>query len=105
MTYYDNWSEFLHEARLLYFRTPLKTKYVVKYLKEKHKIILKVTDNKQCCKFRINPESNIRHVHQFNALFLHWSVSKDLVSAEDLPLKIASKTAVRTKRPGRRRRM
>ncbi|UVC49510.1 hypothetical protein MACK_003348 [Theileria orientalis] len=104
MTYFDNWNEFLHEARLLYFRTPLKTKYVFKLLKGKGKIILKVTDNRQCCKFRLNTDSSSRLISQFNALFLNWSVSKDLSSAEDLPLKItASKPKQKPKRLGRRR--
>ncbi|EAN34065.1 Signal recognition particle 9 kDa protein (SRP9) family protein [Theileria parva strain Muguga] len=104
MTYFDNWNEFLHEARLLYFRTPLKTKYVFKYIKGKGKITLKVTDNKQCCKFRVDPESSSRLINQFNALFLNWSVSKDLSSAEYLPLKITpSKPKPKQKRLGRRR--
>lgn len=88
----------------MFYTSPLKTRYVIKFNRDKRYIILKVTDDRQCCKFRVNRDSHIHQLNKLNGLFMHWSVSKDLISAEDLPLKL-EKPVIVSKRLPRRRRM
>ncbi|KAK1935967.1 putative signal recognition particle SRP9 subunit [Babesia divergens] len=91
MTNYDNWSCFLQEARLLFFNRPLKTKYSVKHVKGEKYVVLKVTDDRKCCKFKLSSSSQLRQLNQLNQLFLNWSLSKEFNSLEDLPLKTEQK--------------
>ncbi|CDR94388.1 signal recognition particle SRP9 subunit, putative [Babesia bigemina] len=90
MTYYDNWSGFLQEARSLFCGRPLKTRYSVKYVKGEKCLVLKVTDDRKCCMFKLSRQGNLRQLQQFNQLFLNWSLSRDTENPEALPLKVTA---------------
>ncbi|ORM39381.1 HIV Tat-specific factor 1 -like protein [Babesia sp. Xinjiang] len=67
----------------------MPTRYSIKYVKGDKVIVLKVTDDRKCCKFKLINKGKLRQLHQLNRLFLTWSVSKDLQSPEVRSLKVA----------------
>ncbi|EDO07298.1 Signal recognition particle 9 kDa protein (SRP9) family protein [Babesia bovis T2Bo] len=89
MTYYDTWNGFIQAAHTLFLAQPLKTRYSVKYVKGTESIVLKVTDDRKCCKFKLAKSGNLRQLNQLNKLFLTWSVTRDLDSLGQFNVKRA----------------
>ncbi|CTQ41391.1 signal recognition particle subunit SRP9 (SRP9) [Babesia microti strain RI] len=87
MTFYENFSEFLAAAKELYASNPTKTRYSIKLKKGDPETIVKVTNDLQCHKIRINRDSHSRRLDQLSELFMNWATI-DIVDIESLPLKI-----------------
>ncbi|KAG8743751.1 hypothetical protein FRC10_011471 [Ceratobasidium sp. 414] len=52
MVYITAWNEFQEAAEALYTKSPTRTRYVVKWKPTQGVIVLKITDDETCLKFR-----------------------------------------------------
>ncbi|EEB89632.1 hypothetical protein MPER_12249 [Moniliophthora perniciosa FA553] len=67
MVYFQSWHEFQDAAEALYKNSPNKTRYVVKWRACEGRLVLKVTDDVKCLKFKTY--SSI-YLNRFEALNL-----------------------------------
>ncbi|KAJ3512700.1 hypothetical protein NLJ89_g3371 [Agrocybe chaxingu] len=67
MVYIHSWQEFQDAAEALYSKAPNNTRYGVKWKSSEGKLVLKITDNTTCIKFKTN--SSI-FLNRFDALNL-----------------------------------
>ncbi|KDR77999.1 hypothetical protein GALMADRAFT_266550 [Galerina marginata CBS 339.88] len=54
MVYIHSWQEFQDAAEALYSKSPNNTRYCVKWKSSEGKLVLKITDNTTCIKFKTN---------------------------------------------------
>ncbi|GLB44287.1 putative signal recognition particle 9 kDa protein (SRP9) [Lyophyllum shimeji] len=61
MVYIHSWQEYQDAAEALYAKSPNKTRYCVKWKSSEGKLVLKITDNTTCIKFKTysNPAATI----------------------------------------------
>ncbi|KAJ7676426.1 signal recognition particle, SRP9/SRP14 subunit [Mycena rosella] len=52
MVYIHAWQEYQDAAEALYAKSPTTTRYVVKWKSSEGKLVLKITDNTTCIKFK-----------------------------------------------------
>ncbi|KAF9050887.1 signal recognition particle, SRP9/SRP14 subunit [Hymenopellis radicata] len=52
MVYISSWQEYQDAAEALYAKSPNKTRYVIKWKAAEKKLVLKITDNTSCIKFK-----------------------------------------------------
>ncbi|ORY86004.1 signal recognition particle, SRP9/SRP14 subunit, partial [Leucosporidium creatinivorum] len=52
MVYYKRWEEFASASAALYEASPVKTRYCVRWRHEAGLLVLKVTDDRTCIKFK-----------------------------------------------------
>ncbi|KAF8604328.1 signal recognition particle, SRP9/SRP14 subunit [Ceratobasidium sp. AG-I] len=52
MVYITAWNEFQEAAEALYTKSPTRTRYVVKWKPSQGVLVLKITDDETCLKFR-----------------------------------------------------
>ncbi|EAU87413.1 hypothetical protein CC1G_02172 [Coprinopsis cinerea okayama7 len=52
MVYIQSWQEFQDAAEALYAKSPNQTRYCVKWKSSEGKLVLKITDNVTCLKFK-----------------------------------------------------
>ncbi|KAF8809963.1 signal recognition particle, SRP9/SRP14 subunit [Phlegmacium glaucopus] len=67
MVYIHSWQEFQDAAEALYSKSPNNTRYCVKWRSSEGKLVLKITDNATCIKFKTH--SSI-FLNRFEALNL-----------------------------------
>ncbi|KAK0200478.1 signal recognition particle, SRP9/SRP14 subunit [Desarmillaria ectypa] len=52
MVYIQSWQEYQDAAEALYAKSPVNTRYCVKWKASEGKLVLKITDNTSCIKFK-----------------------------------------------------
>ncbi|KAK0433739.1 signal recognition particle, SRP9/SRP14 subunit [Armillaria borealis] len=52
MVYIQSWQEYQDAAEALYAKSPVNTRYCVKWKASEGKLVLKITDNASCIKFK-----------------------------------------------------
>lgn len=67
MVYFASWADFQHAAENLYTQSPINTRYTVKWRAVDGKLVLKITDNVTCLKFKT---SHSVFLNRFEALNL-----------------------------------
>ncbi|KAG8934606.1 hypothetical protein FRC01_001707 [Tulasnella sp. 417] len=67
MVYITSWPQFQREAEALYARSPFKTRYCVKWRSVEGSLVLKLTDDTTCLKYRA---TSTVYFHKFQALNL-----------------------------------
>mmetsp|Transcript_17687 Transcript_17687/g.42659 ORF Transcript_17687/g.42659 Transcript_17687/m.42659 type:complete len:114 (-) Transcript_17687:65-406(-) len=81
MVYIESWNSFIEAAQQLFLASPEKTRYLVKYRHVEAKLVLKVTDDVVCLKYRTDQAQDVRKMDKLNALFLRL-MSGETVDAE-----------------------
>mmetsp|Transcript_12677 Transcript_12677/g.35061 ORF Transcript_12677/g.35061 Transcript_12677/m.35061 type:complete len:110 (-) Transcript_12677:220-549(-) len=84
MVYLENWEEFVAAAQCLFVKSPDKTRYLLKYRGSQGKLILKVTDDRVCIKFRTDDAAYLGKVAKFNERFCRWAVEQNVETLEFL---------------------
>ncbi|RID58808.1 hypothetical protein BRARA_F02076 [Brassica rapa] len=69
MVYIVSWDEFVDRSVQLFKADPESTRYVVKYRHCDGKLVLKVTDNKECLKFMTDQAQEARKMEKLNNIF------------------------------------
>lgn len=71
-----SWKVFFEAAQKLYNENPNKTRYVMKYRHCDGKLVLKVTDDQTCLKYKASPAQVLKKIEKLNNLFLRSATEK-----------------------------
>ena len=66
MVYVTEFDGFVSKAKALYEQNPSNVRYSMKYRHCDGMLVLKVTDDKVCLKFRTDKASDLKRVEEFN---------------------------------------
>ncbi|KAK0581178.1 hypothetical protein LWI29_011035 [Acer saccharum] len=69
MVYITSWDEFVERSVQLYKADPQSTRYCMKYRHCDGKLVLKVTDNKECLKFKTDQAQDAKKMEKLNNIF------------------------------------
>lgn len=70
MVYISSWDDFVNEGKLLAKKSPLQTRYTIKYRNCSGDLVLKITDDATCLKFRTNEMYVARQMETLNMVLL-----------------------------------
>lgn len=84
MVYLSDIQDFETAAQELFKQQPLRTRYLVKYRHKEGKVVLKVTNDRICLKFKTELIAYLKHVESFTQKFVGWTATKDLSKVEEL---------------------
>lgn len=73
--YLVDFEEYLQASEALYMANPERTRYVFKYRAAAKCVVLKVTDDVRCLKFKTNQQEDLKQVERLNQLFLRLATS------------------------------
>ncbi|KAF8883886.1 signal recognition particle, SRP9/SRP14 subunit [Gymnopilus junonius] len=66
MVYIHSWQEFQDAAESLYSKSPNNARYCVKWKSSEGKLVLKITDNTTCIKFKTNSSIFLNRFESLN---------------------------------------
>nr|GMD12163.1 signal recognition particle 9 kDa protein [Ipomoea batatas]GMD15504.1 signal recognition particle 9 kDa protein [Ipomoea batatas]GMD18629.1 signal recognition particle 9 kDa protein [Ipomoea batatas] len=69
MVYIISWDDFVEKSTQLFRANPENTRYVMKYRHSDGKLVLKVTDDKECIKFKTDQAQDAKKMEKFNNIF------------------------------------
>ncbi|CAM8976730.1 unnamed protein product [Rhodiola kirilowii] len=69
MVYVETWDEFLEKSVQLFKADPEATRYQTKYRHCDGKLVLKVTDNKECLKYKTDQAQDLKKLEKLNNIF------------------------------------
>ncbi|KAJ7972704.1 Signal recognition particle 9 kDa protein [Quillaja saponaria] len=69
MVYITSWDEFVDRSVQLFRADPESTRYVMKYRHCDGKLVLKVTDNRECLKYKTDQAQEARKMEKLNSIF------------------------------------
>ncbi|KAK9057362.1 hypothetical protein SSX86_022197 [Deinandra increscens subsp. villosa] len=69
MVYIVSWDDFVERSVQLFRASPQKTRYVMKYRHSDGKLVLKVTDDKECLKFKTDQAQDAKKMEKLNNIF------------------------------------
>ncbi|KAK4374448.1 hypothetical protein RND71_005125 [Anisodus tanguticus] len=69
MVYMTSWDDFVERSVHLFRADPEKTRYVMKYRHCDGKLVLKVTDDKECLKFKTDQAQDAKKMEKLNNIF------------------------------------
>eukprot|EP01102_Stenamoeba_stenopodia_P005752 TRINITY_DN16482_c0_g1_i1.p1 TRINITY_DN16482_c0_g1~~TRINITY_DN16482_c0_g1_i1.p1 ORF type:complete len:104 (-),score=34.00 TRINITY_DN16482_c0_g1_i1:123-434(-) len=92
--YIKSWDDFYAAAEKLYLSNPLKTRYVIKYRNVDRALVLKVTDDQVCVKFKTDQAQDAKKMEKLNNLFMKYMTSKEIVKIEEPTIASSSSTTL-----------
>eukprot|EP00246_Nothoceros_aenigmaticus_P006435 TRINITY_DN1931_c0_g1_i2.p2 TRINITY_DN1931_c0_g1~~TRINITY_DN1931_c0_g1_i2.p2 ORF type:complete len:104 (+),score=20.58 TRINITY_DN1931_c0_g1_i2:138-449(+) len=102
MVYLDSLENFEERAILLFRANPISTRYVMKYRHCDGKLVLKVTDDRVCLKFKTDQAQDAKKMEKLNNVFFTMMArGPDAVVPEEAPKEQAPQ---HTSKKGRGRR-
>ncbi|XP_078430169.1 signal recognition particle, SRP9/SRP14 subunit [Wolffia australiana] len=69
MVYVDSWDEFMDRSVQMFRASPDSTRYAMKYRHCDGKLVLKVTDNRECLKFKTDQAQDAKKMEKLNNVF------------------------------------
>ncbi|KAM0015406.1 putative signal recognition particle, SRP9/SRP14 subunit, signal recognition particle SRP9 [Helianthus debilis subsp. tardiflorus] len=69
MVYIVSWDDFVERSVQLFRNSPQNTRYVMKYRHSDGKLVLKVTDDKECLKFKTDQAQDAKKMEKLNNIF------------------------------------
>ncbi|KMZ73882.1 Signal recognition particle 9 kDa protein [Zostera marina] len=69
MVYITSWDEFAERSVQLFRANPESSRYVMKYRHCDGKLVLKVTDNRECLKFKTDQAQDAKKMEKLNNIF------------------------------------
>ncbi|KAG6501408.1 signal recognition particle 9 kDa protein [Zingiber officinale] len=69
MVYIESWDEFVDRSLQLFRADPQSSRYVMKYRHCDGKLVLKVTDNRECLKFKTDQAQDAKKMEKLNNIF------------------------------------
>ncbi|THH11880.1 hypothetical protein EW146_g7888 [Bondarzewia mesenterica] len=66
MVYISSWQKFQEAAESLYTKSPTKTRYCVKWRSSEGKLVLKITDDESCIKFKTHSSVFLNRFESLN---------------------------------------
>mmetsp|Transcript_29337 Transcript_29337/g.49346 ORF Transcript_29337/g.49346 Transcript_29337/m.49346 type:complete len:91 (-) Transcript_29337:90-362(-) len=80
--YFNDWEEFYAASEQLLLQNPTKTRYLFKYRHKDEKLVLKVTDDKKCFKFKTDQQADAKKLDRLNNLFFSVSTNRPIAPSE-----------------------
>ncbi|XP_065176325.1 signal recognition particle 9 kDa protein-like [Sycon ciliatum] len=72
MPYLVSWEVFAREAERLYLENPGKARFVVKYRHKDGELVIKITDDVVCLKYRTDQSQDVKKLEKLsNSLMRH----------------------------------
>lgn len=75
--YIDDWDTFFSMAEQLYVEHPAHTRYTLKYRHTDGKVVLKVTNDRQCLKYLTDQAGDVKRIEKLNNLFVTYMCGQD----------------------------
>ncbi|XP_028758407.1 signal recognition particle 9 kDa protein-like [Neltuma alba] len=69
MVYLTSWDEFVERSVHLFRADPHSTRYVMKYRHCDGKLVLKVSDNRECLKYKTDQAQEAKKMEKLNNIF------------------------------------
>ncbi|CAA6657371.1 unnamed protein product [Spirodela intermedia] len=69
MVYIKSWDEFMERSIQMFRANPESSRYVMKYRHCDGKLVLKVTDNLECLKFKTDQAQDAKRMEKLNNIF------------------------------------
>lgn len=69
MVYIKTFHEFFSQAQALYKRDPKNTRYTFKFRPKDQRLVLKVTDDRVCVKFKTESQSDVKNLEVISNWF------------------------------------
>ncbi|KAL0390948.1 UNVERIFIED_CONTAM: E3 ubiquitin protein ligase DRIP2 [Sesamum calycinum] len=85
MVYIASWDDFVEKSVQLFRADPEKTRYVMKYRHCDGKLVLKVTDDKECIKFKTDQAQDAKKMEKLNNVFFTLMARGPEVRTENRP--------------------
>lgn len=67
--YIEDFEVFYEQAVELYKARPLETRYTIKFRHSEGKLVLKVTDDRTCLKYKTDQQSDLRKLERITSIF------------------------------------
>ncbi|PNW76139.1 hypothetical protein CHLRE_12g546250v5 [Chlamydomonas reinhardtii] len=67
--YVEDFEAFYEQAVALYQAKPLETRYTIKFRHSEGKVVLKVTDDRTCLKFKTDQQVDLRKIERITTIF------------------------------------
>ena len=68
--YLQSWHDFAEQAKELYTVSPGRTRFHTRYRHCDGVIVLKVTDDRTCLKYKTDQQSELKHIERLNTWFM-----------------------------------
>ncbi|KAI0061254.1 signal recognition particle, SRP9/SRP14 subunit [Artomyces pyxidatus] len=76
MVYINSWQEYQEAAEALYTSSPQKTRYCVKWKSSEGKLVLKITDDTTCIKFKTHSSIFLNRFEALNRSLLQKMINR-----------------------------
>ncbi|KAF5329279.1 hypothetical protein D9619_009356 [Psilocybe cf. subviscida] len=90
MVYIHSWQEFQDAAESLYTKSPNDTRYCVKWKSSEGKLVLKITDNTTCLKFKTNSSIFLNRFELLNLTLMQKMQNQKRRETAPVPLAVPS---------------
>mmetsp|Transcript_68151 Transcript_68151/g.168388 ORF Transcript_68151/g.168388 Transcript_68151/m.168388 type:complete len:120 (-) Transcript_68151:446-805(-) len=80
MVYIDNLDNFIEAGQQLFISSPGKTRYLVKYRHVDAKLVLKITDDTVCLKYKTDQHKDLKRIEKLNNFFLRLSCEPEVTA-------------------------
>ncbi|KAG2484400.1 hypothetical protein HYH03_016814 [Edaphochlamys debaryana] len=77
--YVEDFEAFYEQAVELYKARPIETRYTIKFRHKEGKVVLKVTDDRTCLKYKTDQQVDLRKIERITSIFF------PLMACGDLP--------------------
>ncbi|KAG2446455.1 hypothetical protein HYH02_008447 [Chlamydomonas schloesseri] len=67
--YVEDFEAFYEQSVALYQANPLATRYTIKFRHSEGKVVLKVTDDRTCLKFKTDQQVDLRKIERITTIF------------------------------------
>ncbi|KAM7496054.1 hypothetical protein LguiA_020468 [Lonicera macranthoides] len=102
MVYITSWDDFVERSIHLFRTTPEKTRYVMKYRHCDGKLVLKITDDKECIKFKTDQAQDAKKMETLNNIFFTMMARGPEVDITEVTGKEKAEAQPAKKRRGRK---
>lgn len=76
--YVEDFEAFYQQALELYKARPLQTRYCIKYRSCEGKLVLKVTDDIKCLKFKTDQQTDLKRLERMTSIFFPLMATGDV---------------------------
>ncbi|XP_066910949.1 signal recognition particle 9 kDa protein-like [Clytia hemisphaerica] len=76
MTYIENWEDFAKAAEQLFIENPSQARFCTKYRHCDGKLVIKMTDDKVCLKYRTDQAQDVKKLEKLNNVLMRHMTSK-----------------------------
>ncbi|KAI0310808.1 signal recognition particle, SRP9/SRP14 subunit [Amylostereum chailletii] len=99
MVYINSWQQFQDAAEALYTTSPTKTRYCVKWKSSEGKLVLKITDDTTCLKFKTHSSVFLNRFEMLNRTLMQ-KMTNARPPTLPIPATVPPRTATSSPAPG-----